>query len=216
MDKTSKMPSQPTNKLNKKQITRERSIALLSDAAFRLFVSGGYHATTLEAIASEANLTKGAVYFYFRSKEKLVLHLFDILREEIVSPQVEAIEITNGRVLNKIISYIHVGSTFGVNRPHKLLFMIQMGIEFGEQDNAIGVGIRQLYSEVYSALETVIEEGQSRGEFSTTITSKLLSSMIIAVHDGMMLQYHLRRKEISGPDLVRQVREMLLHGLQEL
>ena len=200
-------------KLNKKQLSRERSIGLLSEAAFRLFVLHGYHATTLEAIASEADLTKGAVYFYFGSKENLVLHLFEVLREEIVAPQIEAIRKSDGGMVDKVIGYIHCGANFGVDRPQKLLFMIQMGIEFGEQDNAIAKGIKRLYKDLYDELEGVVEVAQTSGDVSRDVKPKVLASMIIAVHDGMMLQYHLRRREISGPELVRHVREMLLHGL---
>ena len=57
-------------KLNKNEISRERSMNRLIQAAFELFVIRGYHATSLEAISSKAGLTKGSVYFYFGSKEK--------------------------------------------------------------------------------------------------------------------------------------------------
>lgn len=204
------------NKANKKQLSRERSIGLLSKAAFRLFVLHGYHATTLDAIASEAGLTKGAVYFYFRSKENLVLHLFEVLREEIVAPQLEAIRSSDGEVVDKVISYVHCGAHFGVERPERLLFMIQMGIEFGGQDNAIAKGVKRLYSELYDELEGVVADAQNRGTVSKAVKPQVLASMIISVHDGMMLHYNLRRREISGPELVRHVRTMLLHGLGEL
>ena len=46
---------------------------LLLDAALRLFVSQGYRSTNLEQIAGVARLTKGAVYFYFRSKEAVLM-----------------------------------------------------------------------------------------------------------------------------------------------
>ncbi|GAD56926.1 hypothetical protein MBELCI_2978 [Limimaricola cinnabarinus LL-001] len=40
-----------------------------------------------------------------------------------------------------------------------------------------------------------------------------MSSMVVAVHDGMMLQYNLRQGEIDGPELVKNVRKMVLSGL---
>ena len=45
------------------------------------------------------------------------------------------------------------------------------------------------------------------------IDARSFASMIVAVHDGMMLEWHLRGAEISGPDLVKNVRRMLLHGI---
>jgi AcrR family transcriptional regulator len=49
----------------------------LVDAAERLFVGGGFHATTLDAVAAEAGYTKGAVYSNFASKEELFLAVYE-------------------------------------------------------------------------------------------------------------------------------------------
>ncbi|WP_052512744.1 TetR/AcrR family transcriptional regulator [Limimaricola cinnabarinus] len=199
--------------MNKNQISRERSKTQITDAAFRMFIERGYHATSLDAIAQEANLTKGSVYFYFGSKEKLALHLFNIIHDEIVCPQVEAIEQTRGSFVDKVVAYIHVGSNAGVHRPHKLLFMIQMSIEFGFQDTPLAEGIRKLYSGLYASIEAAYEQGLRDGTTSFKATPQAVSSMVVAVHDGMMLQYNLRQGEIDGPELVKNVRKMVLSGL---
>ena len=65
------------------ELTQRRSRAdrqaetrqLLVDAAFRCFEARGFAATTLEHIAEEAELTTGAVYSNFASKEALFLEL---------------------------------------------------------------------------------------------------------------------------------------------
>lgn len=41
-------------------------------SAHRLFVDKGYRGTTMDDIARQANLTKGALYFHFRSKEEML------------------------------------------------------------------------------------------------------------------------------------------------
>lgn len=48
-------------------------------AAMRCFVQRGYEATRLMDIAREAGLSKGGVYFHYRSKEALFLDLLDRL-----------------------------------------------------------------------------------------------------------------------------------------
>jgi AcrR family transcriptional regulator len=63
----------------RKRLTREESKAKtraqLLRVAARLFVRNGFVATSLSEIAEEANLTKGAVYSNFESKEDLFLAL---------------------------------------------------------------------------------------------------------------------------------------------
>jgi AcrR family transcriptional regulator len=46
-------------------------------AADRLFVAGGFHATTLDQIAADAGYTKGAVYSNFGSKEDLFFAVYE-------------------------------------------------------------------------------------------------------------------------------------------
>ena len=55
-------------------VARER----LLESAKRLFSQRGYYATSVEDIVESAGLSKGAFYFYFKSKEEL----FKILVEE--------------------------------------------------------------------------------------------------------------------------------------
>jgi AcrR family transcriptional regulator len=50
----------------------------LMDAAWRLFARKGYLATTTQEIATSAGVTKGALYFHFKTKEDL---LFEIVKE---------------------------------------------------------------------------------------------------------------------------------------
>lgn len=53
--------------------SKERTRQRLIDVAKRLFVERGYAATSLEQIAAAAEVTKGAIYGHFASKEDLLL-----------------------------------------------------------------------------------------------------------------------------------------------
>lgn len=51
-------------------------------AAKKLFLDRGYRDTTTEAIAREVGLTKGAIYFHFKSKEDILYALVDDISEK--------------------------------------------------------------------------------------------------------------------------------------
>jgi AcrR family transcriptional regulator len=57
---------------------QEQTRLRLLEGAAQVFARRGYHAATLEEVASEVGLTKGAVYSNFESKEALFLALVDI------------------------------------------------------------------------------------------------------------------------------------------
>src|SRR3954463_5996675 len=63
---------------NRREIKQEQTRARLLEAAAAVFAQSGYHVATLEEVASEVGLTKGAVYSNFESKEALFLALVDV------------------------------------------------------------------------------------------------------------------------------------------
>jgi AcrR family transcriptional regulator len=54
-----------------------RTKTAIIDAALQLFRARGYEATTMRAIASEAEVSLGNAYYYFNSKEHLIQAFYD-------------------------------------------------------------------------------------------------------------------------------------------
>ncbi len=53
------------------------------DAARRCFVRNGFHATSMQDVLSEASLSAGAVYRYFRGKDEIIAAIADEAVDEI-------------------------------------------------------------------------------------------------------------------------------------
>lgn len=200
-------------KSNKKAALRAESIQRLSEAAFRLVVAKGYHATTLQEIADAVGMTKGAIFFYFASKEKLLLHLLDTAEADIVDSLIAHLARVQGTASEKVVGFFHYGSRHGIERPYELLCLIQMSIEFGHRTDAVGARIGAIYDRIYRVLEEIIEAGKQRGELDPTLPTREFASMVVATHDGMMLEWHRRGRAIDGPTLVRTVRQTILTGI---
>jgi len=62
-------------KLNEQM--RSDAMAKITAAALEVFAEYGYHGTTMEQIMRASGLSKGLVYHYFPSKEKVFFHLVD-------------------------------------------------------------------------------------------------------------------------------------------
>lgn len=60
----------------------EETVKLILDAATNLFVEKGYDATSLQDIINETNLSKGAIYHHFSSKEEIFEAIFHRIGEE--------------------------------------------------------------------------------------------------------------------------------------
>jgi AcrR family transcriptional regulator len=57
--------------------------AQILDAALRCFAERGYHAATMDDLVRASGLSKGSLYWHFRSKEEVFLALFDRFTEEL-------------------------------------------------------------------------------------------------------------------------------------
>lgn len=76
----------PAKKLNEEKLSRsaqrrqrerEHRYQTILAAAEKLFATEGYHKSSMEQIANASEVSVGAVYFYFKNKEDLIIHLMD-------------------------------------------------------------------------------------------------------------------------------------------
>lgn len=63
--------------MNQKQLQSEQTKRKIADAARALFVQKGYKATSIEDIVAATGSSKGNIYYHFKSKEGLFLHLLE-------------------------------------------------------------------------------------------------------------------------------------------
>ncbi len=87
--------------ITKSDLTRARIL----DAAIGLFRSQGFEATTMRQIATEAGVALGGAYYYFESKNAIVLAFYDRSRRE-MEPLLEAS--TNDNLRSRLSTLIGV------------------------------------------------------------------------------------------------------------
>ncbi|MFO7560044.1 MAG: TetR/AcrR family transcriptional regulator [Desulfobacterales bacterium] len=61
----------------RRQREREHRYQTILQAAEKLFATVGYHKASMEQIANASEVSVGAVYFYFKNKEDLIIQLMD-------------------------------------------------------------------------------------------------------------------------------------------
>lgn len=186
---------------------------LLLASALRLFVSQGYRATNLEQISGEAKLTKGAVYFYFRSKEAVLLELLKQVQHIVVDQAIETVEAGGGRSTDCLVAYVHYQANLGITHRDEVLLLILMSLEFKEREGEVNDFIARLYKRQRGFVEGLVRAGQESGEFRTDVRTRELAATVLAIHDGTFLEWFRRSSTLKGPELVRALRSMVLGGI---
>jgi AcrR family transcriptional regulator len=192
---------------------RAASMDLLLQAALRLFVSQGYRSTNLEQISGAAQLTKGAVYFYFGSKEAVLLELLRGVKHIVVDDAIAEVDRAGGSAANRLIAYIHYQANLGITHRDEVLLLILMSLEFKERDGEVPVFIRELYSRQRDFIDGLIEEGQRGGDFRTDVPVREMAAIVLAINDGTFLEWFRRSDHLSGVDLTRALRTTILNGI---
>src|ERR1700733_1592717 len=211
MPRSSPSPAPP--RVTKKTLQREASIDRLTDAAARLFVSQGYRATTLEQIASEAGYTKGIVYFHFRTKPALLMTLPDRIERHVVDEVVARVAAAGPSAVDQMVMFLHTQAALGVERSGDVLLLLIMSMEFGDREGEVSERVAAIYSKLHELTERVVRAGQKAREFRSDVAARELAVMVMAVHDGTFLEWHRRKAQLDGRQLVRAMRVLVLDGL---
>jgi len=196
-----------------KREQRDESIDKLLSAARALFVSKGYRATTLEQVATAAGLTKGAVYFYFGSKEAVLVQLLEAVEAQLIAPALAILKSPGNPIFDKFGQFLRMHGEMGVSNREDMLLLISMSIEFAEQEGPAAEAIKRMYNNLHRAIEALIKRGQASGEFRRDAPAAELASIVIAAHDGAFLEWYRRSSKLDGRNLVRAVVSVLMHGL---
>jgi len=101
----------------------DKSASILS-AALKLFVQYGFHGTPTSKIAIEAGVSNGTLFHYFKTKDELVVALYNQTKEELNTYLFE--KINQGEVFKDKFRNMFVYSLkWAVARPKEFFFLQQ-------------------------------------------------------------------------------------------
>ncbi len=197
-----------------KQEQREDSIARILDAAERLFITKGFHATRTEEIGAAAGLTKGALYFHFGEKTAVLLALLERVQSRVLDPLAWRLASGQGTPLDRLRDFLLQQARLAHEEPAMLLLPIIVSIEFADTDQEPGKRVRWGYQRTAELLAQVIEEGQAQGLFRRDMTPRQQASLILALNDGVMLEWWRSEPRTTGRSVVDAVYGLLMSGIR--
>ena len=192
---------------------RRKSIRKVLDAALDLFVTRGFENTSMDDVARQAGLTKGAVYFYFRDKLGLLDALLERTEGELFTPIIASITETPSTPTMRIVKLTSEFARIGAERKELALLHVLVSLQMHGRDNDVERRVQGVYQNLRRVISQILEEGRARGEFLPDIDPEYQASAIIAFIDGLLLEWHRRGAQMDGSRLARTARNMVLHGI---
>jgi TetR/AcrR family fatty acid metabolism transcriptional regulator len=180
------------------------------DAAVRVFAKKGFYATRVSEVAKAAGVADGTIYLYFKSKEELLVSLFEDRVERLLA-----------------FLQTELPATAGASAKLRRIIELQLGLLEGERDLAevVTVILRQStklmkeyaapkFTAYLDAIARVVAEGQASGELRSDVSPHLAARAIFGALDGITMTWAHGKADRGG--LVRasgQLAEIVLRGL---
>ncbi len=177
-------------------------------AARRCFIENGFHPTRMDDIAKAAELSKGGVYFHFKSKQEV----FECLVEEEYERSMGVLQEVMGGEATTLFDKMqrlaaHFLEYFG-SSPDASRFFIVMG-EMALRDQALSRRLLEMQTAFIDKIATLLQEGVEQRHLRPMDT-KAVGALLKALLDGLQgliaLEYPmaLPRYLSTGLELVQQ------------
>lgn len=205
-------------KKRKKRLTnsehRELSMTAVLAAAEFLFVTQGYSGTTTEQIGQLAGLTKGSVYFYYGTKEGVLLELLNRVHDNVLTPNVLLLRDDSRSPVERMTRYLEMTGKIALEHPGSMLLPIVVSIELAGTESEAARRVSAGYNRIAKEVRRVLELGQGSGAFRSDLSSGDMARLLIAAGDGMMLECLRQNLRVQVHRLVRTLQAVVLSGLQ--
>lgn len=189
-------------------IEAQQSRRSLLEAAITVFARQGVAATTLQNIADEAGLTRGAIYTHFRGKDELLRALL----EEQVLPLERQLPADIG--LEDAWHRLHeaLEETLADSNCRRLCEILFHKSERVHADAPTQLRLKQLKENFRSQLTDVLNRSIQTGELSTQLDVAAAGQMLCACVRGIVFEsLEKPAHENSIPALLDSLLHMLRH-----
>jgi TetR/AcrR family fatty acid metabolism transcriptional regulator len=162
-------------------------------AAERIFARHGFFAARVSEIAREAGVADGTIYLYFKSKDDLLISLFENRMKQVNDKLRGAIaDRPPAEQLRAFIqTYLQLVSDEPTAAEVLTIELRQSSKFMKEYDNP-------QFADFLRMLGGIIADGQARGELDPAIPSHIAARMIFGIVDELALAWVLAKQPVRG------------------
>lgn len=159
------------------------------DAALRLVKDRGYTKTTMSAVAAEAGVGRGTLYWHYDSKDDLVYAMMEREIQELMEIY-GPLEELEGRAKDKLVMMIRV-SFDALDTANELMKPLVSVVASGGEE--LDMRLWKLWASMYERFNTVVEalleQGKTEGDVREDLDSPVAAAAMVGLLDAMYLQH---------------------------
>jgi AcrR family transcriptional regulator len=169
----------------RQEISEERKNEIL-DAALEVFAESGLQEASVDDVVKRAGLSKGTLYWYFKSKDRLIGALMKRFFAQELG-KVRKLQQGTGSVRERLLRYSREVEAVMKVMPRALT------VEFyavAIRQKSIRKHLAELYINYCGELAELLREGVDRGEF-VKIDTRQMAAAITGLCEGLILLWAL-------------------------
>jgi TetR/AcrR family fatty acid metabolism transcriptional regulator len=183
------------------------------EASTRLFLAKGFWGTSVKEITETAGIGRGTLYWYFKSKDDILITIFRKFDSELLEKLAETVRSARGDFSAKYRIFHKYSTEFARdNRDLSLAFNTLLNEIVGTNTEAEKVA-KSVYGKFSRIIEDMLKEGKKDGSVKKELDSTLYARAVIACHTGMLVQWLVHGDSMDMPNFVRTVRTIILEGV---
>jgi TetR/AcrR family transcriptional regulator len=189
----------------------------LLETALQVFGAQGYRATRVEEVAEAAGMTKGAIYYYFDSKEDLLRQALQHRHRAMFAEIAEALRRERGPASARIRFVLRKVWQRWMEPGWGQAFRLLIGEVSVEFPALFRMWAEEGPMHGWALVRSLVEDGIARGEFRRDVDAEVAGRLVLS---GLMLQAalhsHLGLDELVPCDSDRifdSSVDLFLHGL---
>jgi len=200
-------------KLNHKNLQSQETANRILHQAMRIFLEKGYHGTSIDDITQAAGVTKGALYWHFKSKEALLKAIIEEFEKQFLDGLIQAVKDVRGDTHDKFEKYFRYNAAFSYYNRELCVSFTTLSAELVGAHHGTEPEFRRIYKKYQKFLSHLILQGKKEKVFKKEIDPDLAALIIIAFHDGILIRWFMNRNEIEGEAYVKTFKKIMLNGL---
>ena len=191
-------------------VSEERKNQIL-DAAMNVFARLGFHKARLDDIVAESGLSKGALYWYYKSKDAIIIALLERIFAGSMK-DVQALVNAEGSVSERLMLLIqHV--TAEIKRMTNILPVAYEFYAVAMRQKVVRQYLKDYYLQYRAPLAALIRQGIERGEFRQ-VDPEETAITITALIEGTTLLWMVDPQVTNWETQYTAGMRLLLEGLQ--
>ena len=185
------------------------------EAAMKVFAQKGFANTKMADVAEKANIGKGTIYEYFKSKEEIFEFVFNHFMESMETSVAKAIfKITDPVEKIKVIfqSWADMIATHTTDIVEIMLDFWAEAVRKKDEKELGIVKLEKIYEDFRKIIKSILDEGVRLGKFKSVDTFYTASLMLGAM-DGLMIQWIMNKNIFDVKKATEHSMKVFLEGI---